>query len=136
MDRAWTRRPLVSEPYFGQLVPALWTESEVVFYGMGEPVDNGHGGFSATREAYLTTRAHVDIESTTEATVEGMGTVQRRFLRVFIPWTFGTTQRLPTRGDLIQWVADTGQQYTVEIKTVTSPETLHSHLEIESEAID
>jgi len=138
IDRAWSRRALVSAPHFGRLLPPIWTESEVTLSGADALVDNGHGGFSAVggfsaaQSVYLTTQAHVEIVTTSEGVPEGFGPLQRRAIRVLMP----IPDRLPQKGDTLHWTSDVGVAYDVKIRTVTSPETLADHLELESEAFD
>lgn len=137
LDRAWTRRPLVSPPWFGRSVPPTWTESEVAFTG-ADLVPDGDGGFEKPGEsAHLTLKAHVEEVNVTDASPsDTIGTINRRMLRVFVPLPLPAGARLPRRGEHMLWTSDLGREYRVLVKSVTSPENLGDHLEIESEAYD
>lgn len=134
IDRAWARRPLSSEPWYGRLLPPVWSESTITLSGPSTRVDDGHGGTTVGGAAnYLTSVAHVEVVSVRDVSDSPMGPVDRSSLRVFLPWPPG---RMPVRGDTITWTDDTGRTHRLSIRTVESPEGLHSHLEMMTEAFD
>lgn len=144
LDRAWSRRPLVSAPAFGLSIPDVWKESTVEF--KRATMVKSHGGLTGgPLTVFLACRAHVE-EADEPAGPYNVGgaIVQRRLLRVFMDYpTLGDPEvswthsyGLPQKGDTVVWESSVGVRHEVSIRVVADPLNAHDHLEIESELFE
>lgn len=137
LDRAWSRRPLVSAPHWGRSAPPGWLESSVTFSRSAPLAGDGRGGFTAGGEGPTwTTVAHVEVVSGDAGAGDVvMGLPLKRQLEVILNFP-GPGDPMPAKGDSMDWTSDTGVKYHTSVRLVTSPLTIHDHLEIVSELFD
>lgn len=136
-DRAWATRGLTSASPWGESVPSVLADTEVIFTRAGtELVPDGMGGL--TRGATLTVliaEGHVELRTETALVVGGpaggtaAGTVLRRFYLAVLPAP-DDPDEFPRRLDRMVFTDEAGVQRDLEVAVVSAPEG--DHLEVES----
>lgn len=148
LDRAWVRRPLVSQPYFGQSVPSVWKESWVTFERPRSLTTKSHGGFTAPTAPpieFLRCRAHVSLDREPVRPWSNADQPQRRLLHIWIAypaagdpdvdfWLEGFGD--PQRDDTVVWTSPENVTHRVNVHVVHDPENLHEVARVETEMFE
>jgi hypothetical protein len=146
MDRAWSRRGMVAEPYFGQSLPSVAKESVVAFERPAQ-MTKSHGGFSAVGAPtqYLECRGHVQLDSNAPQANVIDGIIQTlQMIRAFIsypavgdPDTLSWDGRsLPQRDDTLIWTDPLGVERRVHVRNVYDALNLGAFMQIDTELFE
>jgi hypothetical protein len=125
-------------------VTDLWAETLVTFSRVSPTVTPG-GGLDRNPTGgsiYLMAYCHAEVAEATAPAAQpgGESLVMAKWWTIYLPILVNDVPldpaNYPKKGDRLRFVDDIGRSWDVDVRAVTSPETVHDHFEIETETFE